>query len=225
MNYTKILLVRLQYPKGFFVPEDIPRIRAYLSHVFPAYTPIHNHTPTGNYRYVYPEIQYKFLDGALNIVGHSIGAAILKEIFQQVDKVKIGHKLRNLPEKEIQIYQSRVGMAPEVYAYRFVTPWMALNQKNYYKILKRHVEDWHPFLERILWGNLRALAHGFNLWLENPEKIRVHGMFIKGQSVFKEKHVITFTGTFKTNFYIPPGLGIGKQVARGFGAVDADLNR
>lgn len=224
MSFIDVHLVRLQYPKGFFTKDDIPRIRAYLSRQFPEYIPIHNHMPKGSYRYVYPEIQFKFLDEALNIVGHGIGGTILTEIFQKVDQVRIGRKLRELPEKEIQVYQSRVGIAPEVYAYRFVTPWMALNQENYEKIRDLPMRKWRPFLERILWGNLRALAHGFDLWLEHPEEIRVHGKFFSGHTVFKDNNIMTFTGSFKTNFYIPPGLGIGKQVARGYGAVDADLS-
>jgi len=225
MVNREIQLLRLQYPKNYFSPADIPKIRAYLSRRFPEYTPIHNHTASGNYRYVYPEIQFKFLEDSLNIVGFGIGASILKEVFQQVDSVEIGFRLRKLPEKEIHAYQSRVGPASEIYPYRFATPWMALNQENYEKFKNLPFKEWKPRLERILWGNLRALAHGFDLWLDNPEKIQVHGEFYSGHSVFKDYHIMTFTGTFKTNFYIPPGLGIGKQVARGFGTVDAYLEK
>jgi len=36
---------------------------------------------------------------------------------------------------------------------------------------------------------------------------------------FKGKRMTAFTGIFKTNFYLPDYLGIGKSVSREFGAV------
>ncbi|MDD3806798.1 MAG: CRISPR-associated endonuclease Cas6 [Candidatus Marinimicrobia bacterium] len=220
MVFREIDLIRLQYPQGLFIPSDIPKIRAYLSRKFPDDILLHNHTSNGKFRYVYPEIQFKFINKRLNIVGFGMGAQILQEIFYQVDSVEIGFRLRKLPEKEIQVYRSKIGPAPETYTYCFTTPWMALNQKNYHAIKKLPLKEWKPFLERILWGNLRSLAHGFDVWLEDQDNIHVHGSFFPGHSIFKDYDVLTFTGTFKTNFYIPLGLGIGKQVARGFGTVD-----
>lgn len=212
--------VRLSYPESLFSVSDIPRIRAYLSRIYPGYTPMHNHLPDGRFRYSYPEIQFKMIQNQLNIIGISHGADMLLQIFQQVDEVEISYRLRQIHQKKIQVYQAPIGMADEFFNYTFLSPWMALNQKNYNELKNLPFPEWRPKLERILWGNLRALAHAFDIWLDRQDEIAVNGTFKIREVKFKGKSLFAFTGHFSTNFHIPPLLGIGKQVARGFGVVD-----
>lgn len=211
--------VRLQYGDNQFRQSDIVKIRGFLAAKYPENEQIHNHADGGKFRYVYPEIQFKFLQGRMNIIGYGAGKEILMKIFQEVDSVEIFHRLRDIPQKEIHIYDAEIGVSEQPYKYQFLTPWMALNQGNYKLLNNLPFKEWKPKLDRILWGNLKTIAHAFDYWIEDPDEIQVDGDFRVQSGHFKGNEMITFTGHFTVNFLIPLFLGLGKQVARGYGAV------
>lgn len=207
-----------------FKPADIPKLRGYLARMLPQYEEIHNHTPDGKFRFVYPELQFKYIDKIPVIIGHGRGIEILIKVFTEIGYLELNHRHIEIPEKSIEIFESELGESEKQQSYTFLTPWMALNQKNYETIKGLKSEQKHQKLNRILWGNLRALAHAFNYWIPEPEKIHVNGNFRMKSSTFKGNTMVTFTGDFRINFHIPRYLGLGKQVARGYGTVVKDGN-
>ena len=215
-----IKIIRLTLHPGDFSPADIPRLRAFLAKHFPQYKEIHNHLANGGYRYVYPELQFKILNKQPAIVGFATGFKILTEIFNRIGYIEINRRTIVLHEKSIMVTEERIGEQEEFLRYRFETPWMALNQRNYDKFLTANLYEREQKLNRILWGNIRALAHAFNYWIEDQEALKVNGHFKMYESKFKENIMLTFKGEFVTNFCIPNYLGLGKQVARGYGTVE-----
>jgi len=202
-----------------FSAADIPRLRGFLAGYFPQYKEIHNHLANGGFRLVYPELQFKFIEGKPCIVGFASGFKIITEIFNHLGFIEISHRKIYLHEKSVQIKEEFIGESKEYLSYRFETPWMALNQKNYKTFIESNLYDREQKLNRILWGNLRALAHAFNYWIEDQDTLKVNGHFKMHKSNFKGNTMLTFKGEFITNFFIPDFLGLGKQVARGFGTV------
>jgi hypothetical protein len=215
----KVKLIKVNFLPEKFTPSDIPRLRQFLARRFPQYNEIHNHDSNGKFRFVYPELQFKFIDKEPMIIGYGKGFEILSEVFMKIGYFELNHRKIEVPEKSIQVYESQIGASEQFYQYKFITPWMALNQRNYEAFRQANIGKWESKLNRILWGNLRALAHGFDYWLPDPEKIEVKGDFHQHTSQFKGNTMFTFTGAFRTNFHIPDYLGLGKQVARGYGTV------
>jgi hypothetical protein len=168
---------------------------------------------------VYPDIQFKFIENKPVIVGYGRGLQILAEVFQKIGYFELNHRRVDLPEKSIQIVETMIGESEKVYNYSFLSPWMALNQNNYFVYRHLNLVEREVKLKRILWGNLRALAHAFNYWIPDPDKVKVKGRFRVKTGNFKGNTMLTFTGEFSTNFHIPDYLGLGKQVARGYGTV------
>ena len=168
---------------------------------------------------VYPDIQFKVIDNRPMIVGYGKGLQILAEVFQKVNYFELNQRRVDVPEKSIQIVETMIGETEEFYKYSFLTPWMALNQSNYQEFRQLNFVEREVKLKRILWGNLRALAHGFGYWIPDPEEVKVRGDFRMKTGNFKGNAMLTFTGEFSTNFHIPDYLGLGKQVARGNGTV------
>lgn len=218
-NLKTIPIIRLTFLSHQLKPSDIPRIRDFIAHSFPQHEELHNHNRNGGFRYVYPEIQYKFVKGQPAIIGHGTGLDILKEIFQKTGYLEINHRKIEINEKSVMLREEQVGMSDKFHRYRFISPWMALNQKNYeeYKLLDPI--DKEQKLNRILWGNLRTLAHAFDIWLEDQESLKVSGHFRYRTVTFKGHAFMGFMGNCTTNFHIPEMLGVGKQVARGYGVV------
>jgi len=96
---------------------------------------------------------------------------------------------------------------------------MALNQNNYNEYQQLTPDARQSKLNRILWGNLKTVAHAFNYWISDPDKIQVQSQLQTKTIKFKGKTMLAFIGEFQMNFHFPDFLGLGKQVARGFGTV------
>jgi len=223
MQKLKTILVTLN--PDTFTAKDIPRLRAYLSNRFPQYDNIHNHAKNGGFKYIYPELQFKFIGRQAVIFGFNSGFKILTEVFNKISFLELNHRRIEIPEKSIQVTEEKVGMSNDFIRYRFATPWMALNQNNFDEYKRLDPIEKEQKLNRILWGNLRTLAHAFNYWIEDQEKLKVSGHFEMKEGQFKGNTMLTFSGEFITNFHIPHYSGIGKQVARGYGAVKKIENK
>jgi len=216
----EITLAKVQFfaERQWFV-EDLPRLRAYLSQRYKEYHELHNHTTEGGYRFVYPEIQFKFIDGVPTIVGFERGREILERVFKDVEHVELKDRAFQIFEKTFEHLNYKLGVSEKPIAYRFVTPWMALKQENYQRFKTLDNFERQRFLRHLLRENLKTIAHAFGYWIPDPEEIQVEGFFHQRESKFKGMIMLTFTGEFMTNFRIPDWLGLGKQVARGFGTV------
>ena len=75
----------------------------------------------------------------------------------------------------------------KVYNYSFLTPWMTLNQNNYFVYQYLNMVEREIKLNRILWGNLRSLAHAFGYWIPDPDKMKVTGHFRKNPAILRVK--------------------------------------
>jgi len=106
----------------------------------------------------------------------------------------------------------------EIYSYRFVTPWLALSQKNYPRYRDASQEGSRDLLRRILVGNILSASKGLGYVAKEHIRLEVGGMQDE-ICLLKGSKVTGIRGEFTTNFSIPELIGLGKSVSRGFGAV------
>ncbi|MFH2049183.1 MAG: CRISPR-associated endonuclease Cas6, partial [bacterium] len=187
---------------------------------FPKYELIHNHLNDGKFRYKYPLIQFKTLNRIPTIIGISDGIDILKEVFLDVEHIDIAGRRQKVWEKTILIREDTLGQTDDFIQYRFTNSWMALKEENYATYNTLDPADQQQFLRHLLRENLKTLSKGAGYWIPDIEKVKVEGFFKRLERNFKNNRMICFTGEFMVNFHIPDNLGIGKQVARGFGTVE-----
>ncbi len=199
--------------------SDIPKFRRYISRKYPNYDIIHNHLKDGSFRYSYPLIQFKTIDHKPAIIGINEGIELLKKVFMEIEDIKIGDQRKVINEKSILLKEEEFGTADDFIDYSFLSPWMSLNQENYNKYNRMNKYDQMAFLKHILRENLKTISKGFGYTIPHIDEVRVDGKFIRKIVNFKNIKMLCFTGNFITNFYIPEFLGVGKQVARGFGMV------
>ncbi len=218
--YNKITII---INDQIFTPFDIPKLRGFFSKKYSKSDLIHNHLKdkTRQYRYAYPVIQFKIFDSHPAIIGIGDGISVLKEIFMDVNYLEIGRDMLTINEKSICLESSGFGQTDKPIKYRFILPWMALNQNNYSKYQQLNWNEKRVFLEKILLGNLKSISHGFNYWISDFSAIHVESNFHPVTRNFKNLKMICFEGDFTTNFIIPEYLGLGKQAARGFGTVQS----
>lgn len=215
----KVKVLKIVFLSNQLKKTEIPKFRGFLATKYPNYNLIHNHLENGKLRYSYPQLQFKTINGHPAIICIREGIDILKKVFMELNNIKIGEKEETIFEKSITLKEEEFGVADKYIDYRFLSPWMALNQENYKKYKNLNSFEQMQFLKHILRENLKTISKGFNYTIPDIEKVKVDGNFVKKEVNFKNIKMVCFTGSFLTNFYLPDFFGIGKQVARGFGMV------
>lgn len=212
----KILTVRLEGNR--VESRDIPKIRGYLAGRFPQYLELHNHLGENKFNYGYPVIQYKSINGVPNILAINEASKILIDIFYDVKEIDMKDKVMSILEKGYVLKTRELKTTERMIEYRFLSPWLALNQENYEKFINSDSGERVEILKKILTGNILSMAKGLDYCVDKPIEVFVNLRPV--QVNYKNRKMIGFKGEFITNFIIPDYLGLGKSVARGFGTVE-----
>jgi len=200
--------------------DAAPKIRGNFANMFPQYPELHYHIEESKLLYKYPLIQYKILEKIPMILGIDKGCDILKDIYDKVNVLKIGSKeAQDIWERSIKISTGSFELTEKRNTYSFLTPWLALNEKNYEKYQK--LGEWikrKELLKKILIGNIISMSKSLGYTVPEPIKANINKLK-EVQTSLKGTPMLGFLGTFSVNFEIPDYWGIGKSVSRGFGTV------
>lgn len=199
--------------------SDIPKIRGYLSNRLIEYQELHNHIGDSQFDYRFPSIQFRIINDRPAIIACKRSYDVIKDIFFSIDKLEMGIKKLEINEKKIEIRESDFGDTNRFFDYKFISPWMALNNNNHVHYKKLDSYKKQQLLKKILRGNLLTISKGFNYTINNFDNIKVEGHFIPKYVNFKSQKMLCFNGSFTVNFRIPDYLALGKQSSRGFGVV------
>lgn len=198
------------------IQESGAQLRGFFATKFNEYSLLHQHN-ADKFIYSYPLVQYKMIDRTPTVIGINEGAEVLKEIYDEYDKIKLNGNEYEIVERGITYRKEDFGISEKLVKYDFVTPWFALNQENYRKYRDFSKEQQVELLNRNLVGNILSMSKSLDYQV--PEKIKCHTELHERISSLKGNEIIAFKGSFVTNFQIPDYLGLGKSVSRGFGTV------
>ena len=200
----------------------IHKLRGHVGNLFKDNNLIHNHdVVTGKMIYRYPLIQFKIINDMPAIIALTEKAVkVFTEFFMSLDEIVIDGKTILVLEKDLSIENCNFCFSEETYLYKFTSPWIALNQKNFriYTASKTQKEK-NDLLKKILTGNLLSMAKYLDLHLESDQRIRTDLQAKEVSVNLKGKQMLGFKGIFKVNFEIPDYVGLGKSVSRGYGTV------
>ena len=200
-------------------PKDTPLLRGFFGQELAEQELLHHHRQDGSLIYDYPRIQFKVIDHQAVLIGLEEGSELLARLWLETDQAKLGPETLNVREATIQRRRFLFGQTEEMVTYRFVSPWLALNQGNARRYHADEREDVRTeLLGRILVGNCLSVAKSFrhNVTVHlraDCSHLRTVHTRLKGVSMHG------FVGVFRVNFLLPDLLGIGKSVSRGFGTV------
>jgi len=214
---VKTLIFRFMCDESIKGTPD--KLRGFFGDRYSEYIVIHQHLNENEFIYKFPLIQYKIFDGKPFVLGINEGADILQKIYGEIDYIKIDRFKYQITEKTIILKTDNYGKTDESISYSFLTPWLALNEKNYEKYQMRGTwQKKKELLEKIVVGNLISMSKSLGYTVCEP--IRAEIKQIKEvPTKLKGVPMLGFLGTFSVNFEIPDYWGIGKSVSRGFGTI------
>jgi len=201
--------------------NNVSALRGYIASSYPDNLLLHQHQDETEKEliYSYPRIQYKFINNMPIIIGIEEGAEILKDIAFHLNELNLKGKLYKIINKKIEENIVLFEECPTSITYTFITPWLALNEKNYEKYQK--YGTWakrKELLEKILIGNIISMSKSLGYTVPEPIKANIDRLK-EIKTSLKGIPMLGFLGTFSVNFEIPDYWGIGKSVSRGFGTI------
>jgi len=194
-------------------------LRGAIAGLYPYEIFLHQHYEDGTVRYNYPLVQYKFIQEECLIVGIDAGAKVINKLNLIGEVIMLSHRECRILKKDASFQELPYGLAETMSSYSFLTPWLALNEKNYDKY--QRLGSWgkkEDLLESILIGNIISMSKSLGYTVPEPIKANI-GKMKEVPTSLKGTPMLGFLGTFSVNFEIPGYWGIGKSVSRGFGTV------
>ena len=190
----------------------------------------HNHASDDQYRYSYPLIQYKRLNGKAAIVCVEEGVDIIGQFLTEFSgTLAIGERQVACNIGRILPARILVQTWGEMFNYH-ISRWLPLNSQNYqcYKDIEGVVEK-VSFLENILKANLLSMLKGLDIHLEKELILKITDISEPYLLYNKGVKMMAFNADFKCNLSIPNNVGIGKNASIGCGIVhqlrkDKDIN-
>ena len=198
--------------------SEIPKFRGCLADAHPQNTFLHNHdTESGADIYRYPLVQYKRHKGHPFIITYGEAVQSVFQAIMETEELKIGDAVYNAENPDIAISDKYIGDTKDILKYKFISPWMGLNQDNYIKYIEMEEdqEAQNNLLSRILIGNILNLCQAFHVDIENRLQVSLNVNPVK--TMYKEVPMIGFKGEFDVNCMLPAMCGLGKGVSRGMG--------
>lgn len=210
-------ILKLFLTDKHFSQNIAPKIRGFIASRFPGEVMLHNHDGSSGFVYQYPKIQYKVIDSVPLIIGIEEGVSLVLRNLLNLEEMNINDKTIEIMEKKIEISNEEFGDTEEVVRYRFMSPWMGLNQKNHRLFQNSETKDRRQLLCKNIANNIISLSKSLGYTVKN----RLQAQFSEEpvEVNFKDQKILCFKGVFAINFMLPDYIGIGKSVSRGFGSV------
>ena len=213
---TKITTILFE---GQISQREISAFRGAIMKMFPDEAIYHNHEDKG-FRYAYPCIQYKILDGKAALTGTGVGADSLENHWNTGDTCLIS--LYDIPREFMLAEKSTCLFTPAKGSYSYaIRQWLPFNQVNY-KLYKsaRSITEQAALMERTLKGNILSLYKGLGIWLDEELTATITQIHKIRNTKYKHNELISFDVSIHTNFSLPVNCGIGKGASKGYGTIE-----
>ena len=219
MKYIRTLTVLID---AEIRQNEIPLFRGAVIHSLGEHPNVyfHNHLEDDKFRYAYPLIQYKRLEGKAAIVCIEDGVDIIGQFLTEVDgTLTIGDRQVTCNTGRIQPARILVQTWEEMFSYH-ISRWLPLNSQNYQRYMDiEGVVEKVSFLENILKANLLSMLKGLNILLEKELILKITEIGEPYLVHNKGVKMMAFNADFKCNLSIPSSIGIGKNASIGYGIV------
>ncbi|MFH1851109.1 MAG: CRISPR-associated endonuclease Cas6 [Candidatus Neomarinimicrobiota bacterium] len=174
----------------------------------------------GRYRdqFLYPRVQVKILNEQIYIVGINEGVEPILSLVDKFDFLDFGNITFQVLDTDVDERDDLFRPLTRMIRYRFITPWVALNQTTGIRYRYLNSMEKLNYLSRLLSQNIVFLAREMGMELEEKifTRLSLTSLFPK---TVDETYWGAFNGEFRTNFILPNYLGVGNGITRGYGAI------
>lgn len=184
----------------------------------------HNHIGE-SFRYSYPLIQYKRIQGKAAVVCLKEGTEIIGQFFSKgMFAFKLGDRYLKMEIESVIPKKYLIQSWDSMFKYR-IRRWLPLNSDNYrrYQALEG-ISEKISFLENILIANLLSFAKGVEIHIDKNIQCKLTSMHEPFLIRSKGVKLMAFDIEFITNISLPDYIGIGKNASIGFGVITHVLN-
>jgi len=217
MERVKVLVVRFDYTLS---QREIPLFRgSVISSMSNVDILFHNHTES-SFRYSYPLIQYKRINGKAAIVCIGDGTDAIGTFFGEFKpSIRIGTRDDNIGIQSVNASQTLVQIWDGMFEYN-LRKWIPLNQKNYQSFKNSDgIVERFEMLEKILTGNILSFAKGVGIHFDNTVQVKISQVDEIPFALVKGVKMNAFDIIFKVNVSLPEYIGLGQKVSLGYGTV------
>lgn len=217
-NHIKTFRLNFSNPISF---NEIPYLRGAIIKITKKQEILfHNHDKDNTFRYDYPLIQYKRINGNAAIIFIERGTdKIIDFINNNKDIADIGNRKTTLEIEKVDANDTIVQIWESEFTYS-IRKYLPLNKINYEKYIQTDdIIEKYQILENVLVGNILSFAKGMGIYFNN--KIKVTILQVDEPKVYRFKNIkmMGFDIRFKSNVSIPDYIGLGKGVSIGFGMI------
>jgi hypothetical protein len=185
------------------------------------YSPLfHNHSAEG-YRYAYPLIQYKRINGHAAVIGINEGSSAVVQLLSNNPPqcLQIGRRTAPVCETNINTKEVKMECDNTLYSYE-IKHWLPLNQYNYKMYQqKRGIVEKLAMLESILVGNILSFAKGVGIFLDKQVRCCITDIQQGDNVQYKGVELTSFNARFECNIPLPEYIGLGKSASLGNGII------
>lgn len=217
-NHIKTFRLNFSNPISF---NEIPYLRGAIIKITKKQEILfHNHNKDNTFRYDYPLIQYKRINGNAAIIFIERGTdKIIDFINNNKDIADIGNRKTTLEIEKVDANDTIVQIWESEFTYS-IRKYLPLNKINYEKYIQTDdIIEKYQILENVLVGNILSFAKGMGIYFNN--KIKVTILQVDEPKVYRFKNIkmMGFDIRFKSNVSLPDYIGLGKGVSIGFGMI------
>ncbi len=218
---TQLLVIKFNNRIDF---SDIPLFRGGIIHMIERENGtvnclFHNHLEE-KFRWSYPLIQYKQIDGNASLVCIGDGIEAVRDFFCTADRTWVHHgREERLEINDVLMEDVAFDISESQIPYS-LKHWIPLNSANYdkYRQMESLVER-VAFLEGILTANVLSMAKGLGTRLDSRITCTISNLSEPELLVSKSVRMMSFDASFKANIRLPRYIGLGKHVSTGYGMI------
>lgn len=180
----------------------------------------HNHIGEDQFRYAYPLIQYKVIDGKGCLICLDEGTEEIHAFLGQRNwDISLGEQNLSLTIESLAANNYNLTLGEGCFNYS-IQNWLAFNEENFKKYLAiDSLIEKIGFLEKILIGNMLSFAKGIDYRVDKNIELKIRDIQHEKYIRYKGNKLLALNLTFSSNFFIPEFIGLGKGVSVGFGTI------
>ncbi|RRD40022.1 hypothetical protein EII29_04225 [Leptotrichia sp. OH3620_COT-345] len=192
--------------------KDLEKLKEFLSLKYKEKAEIYNYLSEKS-EVSHDKLQYKLIKNNLSVMTVGEAVKINMKLFEEAEYPDIDGNIYSDAEKEIQIINEEISYSQDImYNYKFVTPYLPLNEDNFRKYLRGEYT-----LNEVIRENITEVLKEFAINLEENQKIYIEqSLWITSENL-RNFDMITFLGEFSTNVKLPDYFSLGRKKDIGYG--------